>query len=468
MRITSSGNVGIGTTNPQNKLDVNGGISLASGNLLGFVGDTALSASNYALYGDSSHTYLNVASGGIISFLNNNAAQMTILNNGNVGINTTAPGNYLAISTSTNLGTISEEFDGTSQYGGGFNDKRGGSTSDTMFNFLRNNTSVGTIAETDTATAYNTTSDRRLKENIATTTAGLATLMQIPVDDFNFINDPSERVQGFIAQSLLPIYPEAVTTNGDNGIIPLGATSTPWSVDYGRITPLIVQAVQDIANITSTFQQNLVSWLGNAQNGIDQFFANVGNFHTVNSNTDNTQQLCLTDGPTDQSPVCVTKAQLAAVLSAQGPAANTESVTSSDGADLTNSGNPDNANSSSGVPASSTTPDLPAQAGTPPVIQINGDNPATIQVGATYADLGATITGPQADLNLATYVNGVPTNPVQLVTTEAATDTISYVATDQSGLTSTSTRTVIVQAPPAFTPPPTTEASSTTATTTAQ
>jgi hypothetical protein len=31
-------------------------------------------------------------------------------------------------------------------------------------------------------------------------------------------------------------------------------------------------------------------------------------------------------------------------------------------------------------------------------------------------------------------------------TTQAATDTIAYVATDQNGLTSTSTRTVIIQA----------------------
>jgi hypothetical protein len=29
-----------------------------------------------------------------------------------------------------------------------------------------------------------------------------------------------------------------------------------------------------------------------------------------------------------------------------------------------------------------------------------GDNPTIIQVGAAYTDLGATITGPQADLNL--------------------------------------------------------------------
>jgi hypothetical protein len=37
---------------------------------------------------------------------------------------------------------------------------------------------------------------------------------------------------------------------------------------------------------------------------------------------------------------------------------------------------------------------------TPPVIQIDGANPAIIHVGDTYSDLGATITGPQQDLNL--------------------------------------------------------------------
>jgi hypothetical protein len=36
---------------------------------------------------------------------------------------------------------------------------------------------------------------------------------------------------------------------------------------------------------------------------------------------------------------------------------------------------------------------------TPPTIAINGDNPAVIHVGDTYADPDATITGPTADLN---------------------------------------------------------------------
>ena len=62
-------------------------------------------------------------------------------------------------------------------------------------------------------------------------------------------------------------------------------------------------------------------------------------------------------------------------------------------------------------------------------------------------------------------MNGVATSPVQIDTTEAATDTIDYVATDQYGLTSTSTRTVIIEAPSIIR---TDNASSTEATTTAQ
>ncbi len=43
-------------------------------------------------------------------------------------------------------------------------------------------------------------------------------------------------------------------------------------------------------------------------------------------------------------------------------------------------------------------------------LKINGDNPAIIQVGSTYNDLGATIIGPEADLNLGirTFLNGTP------------------------------------------------------------
>jgi hypothetical protein len=63
------------------------------------------------------------------------------------------------------------------------------------------------------------------------------------------------------------------------------------------------------------------------------------------------------------------------------------------------------------------------------VISINGQNPAHIHVGDTYSDLGATITGPEADIILDT--------------SQAATNTIDYVVTESAGLTST--RTVIIE-----------------------
>jgi len=307
------------------------------------------------------------------------------------------------------------EWDGTSQYAGGFNDKRSGSTGDTVFNFMRNTTQVGSISETNTATTYNTTSDRRLKENIATTTAGLSVLMQIPVDDFSFISDPAhQRTQGFIAQDVEALYPEAVTTNGDNGVAPLSSTSTPWSVDYGRITPLIVRSVQDIANLSDTFKGTLIAWLGDAGNGIDDLFAR--NIYA--------DKLCAKNA--DGSYTCVTGDQLAAAISGAGsaPAAapQQDSGTSTTESDT-----------SAGVP----------------VIEINGDNPSHLQIGTTYVDLGAVITGPtQADTNLGvqTFFGTTPLEYALIDTSAPATYHIYYVATNASG-TSTSTRTVIVDAP---------------------
>ncbi len=104
----------------------------------------------------------------------------------------------------------------------------------------------------------------------------------------------------------------------------------------------------------------------------------------------------------------------------------------------------------------------PARPSTPPVITINGENPAYIHVGDSYADLGATVTD-NVDKNhgLKTYLNGKLVGDIVIDTSAVETDTIDYVATDQSGNTATSTRTVIV-APGANSSPPTADTSTTT------
>ena len=51
-----------------------------------------------------------------------------------------------------------------------------------------------------------------------------------------------------------------------------------------------------------------------------------------------------------------------------------------------------------------------------------------------------------ADLNLGikTFLNGTLVSNIVLDTSAVATDTIDYVATDTAGLTSTSTRTILI------------------------
>jgi len=109
---------------------------------------------------------------------------------------------------------------------------------------------------------------------------------------------------------------------------------------------------------------------------------------------------------------------------------------------------------------------------TPPTITVNGDNPAIIEVGDGYADLGATVSdtgaGQAGDANLGytTFLNGTLVSNIVIDTSEVATDTIDYVVTDNDGNTATSTRTVLIEAADAPSIVPTDDASSTATTTT--
>ncbi len=208
---------------------------------------------------------------------------------------------------------------------------------------------------------------------------------------------------------------------------------------------------------------NLIAWLGNASNGIGEFFAQVGNFQTTNATTTNTQTLnastvCV--AKSDGSPVCITGDQLAALLAAQGTN-NSDSNQSPSAAQQSPA-------AGSNPPESVTQNSASTTAATPPTITINGDNPAIITVGDSYADLGATVTdtgpGQAGDTNLGftTFLNGTLVSNIVIDTSEVATDTVQYVATDTAGLTATSTRTVLIEPVPEATTSATSTATSTT------
>ena len=96
----------------------------------------------------------------------------------------------------------------------------------------------GSITADTSGTTYNTTSDRRLKDNIETITDGADKLMAMkPITHTWKANSEDPAVHGFIAQEMQQIVPEAVTGDAESDEM--------MSMDYGRITPVIVAALQD-------------------------------------------------------------------------------------------------------------------------------------------------------------------------------------------------------------------------------
>ncbi len=103
-------------------------------------------------------------------------------------------------------------------------------------NFWYNTTKVGSISYTDTSTAYNTSSDVRLKENIVDAPAGNIDALQ--VRSFDWKADGERQTYGFIAQELEEAAPYAVTK---------GETEDDmWAVDYSKLVPMLVKEIQDL------------------------------------------------------------------------------------------------------------------------------------------------------------------------------------------------------------------------------
>jgi uncharacterized small protein (DUF1192 family) len=88
---------------------------------------------------------------------------------------------------------------------------------------------------------YNTTSDKRLKENIHATKFGLEALKAVKVYDYNFKADSKKMLStGVLAQELHKVYPQAVTVGGAD------AKDNPWQVDYSKLVPMLVKSVQEL------------------------------------------------------------------------------------------------------------------------------------------------------------------------------------------------------------------------------
>ncbi len=104
---------------------------------------------------------------------------------------------------------------------------------------------IGRIeAASNTTTAFTTSSDERLKESFSSFD-GLSLLSQIQAKEYSWKSNPGLRARGFVAQELYQVLPEAVSV-GNDLITDSGDLKNPWGVDYAKLTPILVKALQEL------------------------------------------------------------------------------------------------------------------------------------------------------------------------------------------------------------------------------
>jgi hypothetical protein len=109
--------------------------------------------------------------------------------------------------------------------------------------FTNPNGVVGSISTSASATAYNTSSDYRLKENVVPLTGAIDRLQQIPVHRFNFIADSGRTVDGFIAHEAQAVVPECVTGTKDE--VDNDGNPVYQGIDQSKLVPLLTAALQE-------------------------------------------------------------------------------------------------------------------------------------------------------------------------------------------------------------------------------
>ena len=127
-----------------------------------------------------------------------------------------------------------------------------GYTNSNYLYFYVNGSGVGSISTTGTSVQYNTTSDSRLKDNIEPIENGTEKLMAMkPVTHTWKANPEADAVHGFIAQEMQDIIPEAVAGDPDG--------EEMMGMDYGRITPVLVAALQEAITKIETLEARITA-----------------------------------------------------------------------------------------------------------------------------------------------------------------------------------------------------------------
>jgi hypothetical protein len=219
--------VGVGTTAPSTKLTIqDNGVFYRAQNTVG----------GFATFGctDSTESLGQINCTNALLFQVGSTECARIASDGSFLVNTTALANFF------NGGSNAFGFDKT-------NDDRCISSRNTTsssfhFVFYNPNGTVGSISSSGSATAYNTSSDYRLKEDVQPMVGSVDRLMALKPVNFAWKVDGS-RVDGFLAHEAQEVVPECVT--GEKDAVDDEGNPQYQGIDQSKIVPLLVAALQE-------------------------------------------------------------------------------------------------------------------------------------------------------------------------------------------------------------------------------
>jgi hypothetical protein len=226
MRIADTGNVGIGTSSPGRLLSLS-----AASPILRMTETGANSDLDFIVSTNSGGLNISVDANneGASSFCAvsvDGSERMRIDSSGNLLVGTTS--SVAKLHVLANAAVVDPVTVSNSDSGSG---------SQFAIVFRRNtSTVVGSIQTTNVATSYVTSSDYRLKENIAPMTGALAKVSALKPVTYTW-KDGGSNGQGFIAHELQAVCPDAVTGKKDG--------EQMQGVDYGKLTPILTAALQE-------------------------------------------------------------------------------------------------------------------------------------------------------------------------------------------------------------------------------
>ena len=253
MRIDASGNVGIGTTAPGMLLEVDASTGSAN-DICRFSGRNSggLTFRNATANEFIIHT---ATSDALIFGTGGNNERMRIDNTGKLFLGLTSDiGGHAIHQKRTDAGGClyleANASSGVQSFLDIVNAANNGTSQGVRFHTNGFGNVRGTISWNNSSTAYNTSSDYRLKENVVTDWDGTSRLKQLKPSRFNFIADADTTVDGFLAHEAQAVVPECVTGTKDE--VDGDGVAVMQGIDQSKLVPLLVKTIQELeARITA-------------------------------------------------------------------------------------------------------------------------------------------------------------------------------------------------------------------------